>query len=202
MKKKVHKSRIRPELFIMIAIVLCLTFIFGYSSRIQNNYIGITKNGTVALLSSSEDIAYFDQNGLPLIPYERNSCQSIEIFNDQYESIFKLIFESTERTHDYIVSIKQFSDMIKTEKEGMINVAINDKPLEAKFIWVECNEESFLVVYIINTKNAFELIGFTIIGHVTIVLCFIMLIIIVYWQLKGVSNRYEKSIRDLYSDIT
>ena len=66
--------------------------------------------------------------------------------------------------------------------------------------WVECSNNRYLVQYIINDNKVKEFFIFKLLFHGVIILCYLMLLRTIYFQIKGTSNRYERSIQKLYSN--
>ena len=68
-----HKVRLRPEIFILIAIILLLTLICGHYDAINNSAISINANGQISLLSGKDNINQSKNNKIGIKTYEDDS---------------------------------------------------------------------------------------------------------------------------------
>lgn len=187
---KKHKVHLRPEMFIISVIILCLTFILGNSNA--NRYSGFTinENGIISLINGQDEIRLCKDQQKPVFEYTLLTCQYIEIWDSNLELVDQLRFGNNTIN----------SDLSGVEDRSYIesNTIINGMNITIYSIWVEYGSRRYLIRYAINNSKAFEMMVSTIIAYIVLVMCYILLLITVYYQIKGVSNKYKKSVRDLY----
>ncbi len=198
-KPKRSKFHIRIEIPMLIAVIVCLSWMMNYDATYRsNNFISITPSGTLMMVHRHEDIDRIKNSGRPIIDYKRNTCQSIELYDENYNSLDKVIFTYTEDIHDELIHRESFQQMIMTSDCGDVIISEDVIDVTGHFNWIEYNGKRYLVVYVTNNVAARNLAIFNFIGACALALSFALLCISMYWQLRGISRRYKQSLQDLY----
>lgn len=190
---KKHKVHLRPEMFIISVIILCLTFILGNSNAHRYSGFTINEDGIISLMNGRDEIQLCKDQQKPVFEYEILTCQCIEVRDSNLELVDQLRFGNNTINND----LTGIEDKSYIES----NTIINGMNITIYSIWVEYGNRRYLIRYAINNSKAFEMMISTIIGHIVLIMCYILLLITVYYQIKGVSNKYKKSVRDLYANI-
>ena len=195
-----HKVRLRPEIFILIAIILLLTLICGHHDTINNSAISINANGQISLLSGKDNINQSKNNKIPTFEFQYGTCYFIEIQNENGLITDQISFSNEINAYKYLLADGNVIESINDKDQSQINTTIDGINLIIYSTWVECSNNRYLVQYIINDNKVKEFFIFKLLFHGVIILCYLMLLRTIYFQIKGTSNRYERSIQKLYSN--
>lgn len=195
-----HKVRLRPEIFILIAIILLLTLICGHYDAINNSAISINANGQISLLSGKDNINQSKNNKIPTFEFQYGTCYFIEIQNENGLITDQISFSDEINAYEYLLADGNVIESINDKDQSQINTTIDGINLIIYSTWVECSNNRYLVQYIINDNKVKEFFIFKLLFHGVIILCYLMLLRTIYFQIKGTSNRYERSIQKLYSN--
>lgn len=195
-----HKVRLRPEIFILIAIILLLTLICGHHDTINNSAISINANGQISLLSGKDNINQSKNNKIPTFEFQYGTCYFIEIQNENGLITDQISFSDEINAYEYLLADSNVIESINNKDQSQINTTIDGINLIIYSTWVECSNNRYLVQYIINDNKVKEFFIFKLLFHGVIILCYLMLLRTIYFQIKGTSNRYERSIQKLYSN--
>ena len=195
-----HKVRLRPEIFILIAIILLLTLICGHHDTINNSAISINTNGQISLLSGKDNINQSKNNKIPTFEFQYGTCYFIEIQNENGLITDQISFSNEINAYEYLLADTNVIESINDKDQSQVNTTIDGINLIIYSTWVECSNNRYLVQYIINDNKVKEFFIFKLLFHGVIILCYLMLLRTIYFQIKGTSNRYERSIQKLYSN--
>ena len=198
-KNKSRRIHLRPEIFIMIVVIILLSIIVRYHDSHNDSLIGINESGEILLIHDKQDIEYAKSKGYPTFEYACHTGQSIEVTCNGITTD-RILFESSLNHHITLISHPSVISAINNETQGVVDIVMSGVQYTINFAWVEYNDHKYLVQYIINQNKVFDMIQFTIFGHLSIILCYTVLLFMIYFQTRGVSNQYEKSFRDLYKD--
>ena len=180
-------------MFIMIAIILCLTFILGNANTHRYSAFSINEYGVISLMNGKDEIQLCKDQRMPVFEYEILTCQYIEVRDSNLKVVDQLRLDNN--TFNDGLAAVEGNSYIES------NVTINGIDITIYSTWVEYGSRRYLIRYAINNSKVAEIMASTIIGYIVLSMCYILLLITVYYQIKGVSNKYKKSVRDLYADI-
>ena len=184
-----HKNHLRCEIFIMIAIIIGLMVLVIHHNIYTTSYLQIDENGQIRMMNHE----YVNN-----VTYNSHTTELIIVSDSNYKITDYIWFEPDVYDYNRIISHPSLKQMIVNQPEGNLDIIIGGHTINVCFTWVECNDTKYLIQTIVDHNKMIELIFISIVSYGILIMCYIVLLIMIYYQIKGVSNKYEESANSLY----
>ena len=203
MTKHKHKPRtigyFRHNFFIMILIILCVSYNITYeNSTYKYNAISITKNGSISILHDYDAIIEFENKGRTVVYYNHNSCNFVAVFTENRKLHSNVMFTNIEHLWNDLYGMTNWWEEFNSNDKGIIDLKPYGQNMSINYQWVTFEDGTkYLLIYNTNNIQHRLFTTFRISWYLIIILSFIMLMDIVYWQSHGVTNAYKKINEDI-----
>ena len=188
MRYKKSKFPIRIELIIIIIMVICIMY-FSTIDRISRTMDGFTinENGVIHLLQNQKEIDEYKKMKYPIVTYQRYACRTIQIFDSNFNPIINV---SLRKDSGNILEVyPEIIELSKNNIKGSKNFKYNGINATIHFEWVTINDKTkYLTLYSISLDDITSNIISDTVWYLIVVLSFVLLVNIIYWQIKSLSN--------------
>lgn len=195
-------KRIRPEVFILILLVICVTYVLQFDSNNgrKGAALVIDENQQVSIVHVKNELSEHRANGRDVLQYKPDACQLAQIYDEEYNLVFSVSFTNDASIFEYIS--KNTSDSgssYLSDSTGSVKVNINGTNHKVDFGWDEVAGTKYLIVYVSSMAEESSLNLFIGACHLTLILALTLFINTLYWNSKDVTRRYDQIRREMNS---
>lgn len=196
LKSKLRRIKfLRYEIIIMILIIICISYNLIYEGFSYKGFsysaISITRDGIISVLNDDEAINEFKQKNRPIIYFNKDACEFISVY-DNYVPQTTVLFNNVESLHDNIWELCDWVEITSNNEKGEVDISKYGLDMKIKYEWVSFADGTrYLIVYNTNITKVKMFNIFNMTCYLAIVLSFLMLINIVYWQYRSIVNMYS-----------
>lgn len=179
---------LRPEFFIMLTIIVMMCWQLTLADRLSNHgVLVINDHGGVSMITDKSSI----NDEKTLGNFDLDTCRLIAVYDSEMHPIMKVNFVNDD---DAVYGDTYPDDVMSgLNREGNFNSKAPDgTPIRIAYKWYtdEKGHELF-TVYTSNLIKEEMKTQRVVISYVVIILCFVMLALITYWQMHGITNNYR-----------
>ena len=194
---------IRPEIFIIVLLILCVSYIIHFEQ--DNGRTGaavvVNSDGQVAILHRKEEMEEYKSSGRYLMEYRPDACQLVEVLNEDMETVFSLSFTNDDSIQKYVNGNPGLFKIYESKKMGKSDIVINDKDYSIDFTWDDVDGTKYLIVYASSQIRERTAMFFNFVCYITLILSFTMFTNTLYWQHRSILKRYKQVNREVKSRI-
>lgn len=198
MKTKLKKRRnglLRCEMILMLAIIIGLSYMIVYNGMV-NRYtaMSVTPNGNLAVLHNQSDMELFQSYGWPVIKFHHDSTQFITLYDEEGNEVYQLICGDVISLKDKIDNRYNWWNLFKDDGDdkGTIPFQNDELNMIINYKWVSFEDgPRYLIVYNTHVTIDKMLTTYNTISYITITLCFVMLVYIIYIRYYELANKYK-----------
>lgn len=194
-KRKAIFRSLRPEFFIMIAIILCVCVQLTLDNFLSSEgALVLNRNGYFAVITDKDLAKEIIDKGDAIGTFNPRTCRMINIRDENGRTTWEMLFtESALQDHEE-GNYTYIPDEMLTQDQGTFDLKTADgEGARISFKWYTAQDgERYLIAFsssILKEKKHSQRIA---LSYVIITLCFVMLCNVLYWQIHGITNRYKK----------
>lgn len=190
-------KRIRPELFVLILLIFCISFIIRYdqNSGRSGAAVSIDESGQVMILHMQEDLVKHKEDGRQVISYRPDACQLIEIYDSELNIIFSLSFTKDQSISQYISEHGSLLNISGVDGSRVIRVNDNDYTVDLS--WDSVGDKEYLIVYVSAKYQEKVITFFKMICYLTLILSLTLFTNTFYWNSRNVARRYKQVNKEI-----
>lgn len=188
--KPKRKLPIRLEIIVMLVIFVCVShqIYFMNEKNMKGNLLML--NDIDFIVSGDEKTeAQFDQ--IARMRYDPDAMCFIEVKDAELNTIFKTSFISENFDYSVICQDQELQKAYMSKEKGILKISVDNDVCEVKFKWVDLPDKH-LIIYATSDLIKCRLLVSRIMCYIAVALTVLMIFLNLYWQLRGVSNRYNE----------
>lgn len=199
-RKKAILGSMRPEFFIMVAIILFVCWQLAYEDALSSEgALTMDQNGSFIVVTDDKRAEELIDSGKAIANFNPNTCRTINVCDENLVPVWEMFFVetsdpySTSDQSQFPGGIEKFQD-----DQGTFTYTASDgDEVRVTFKWSTApSGKRYLMSFstsLIKERNHKQQIA---ISYIIITLCFVMLTNVLYWQLHGTANRYKRLIKE------
>lgn len=188
---KVVVQRIRPEIFILILLIICLIITTGELQREMSNAVSLNSKGDVIIHQTSQEINESKESGQEVLEYNPNTCKLIAVYNTSYRQIFTLSFTNDITLGDAIKDHIMI-DPYLYGKRGSKDITIDDDVYTISFLWDSVREERYLIICASTKKLSVNTSLSIMIRYLSLILALTLFTTMAYWNSKDIARQFDR----------
>ena len=183
-------QRIRPELFILILLIICLIISVSELRKEMSSGIALDYLGNVTILQTGRDISEYKKSGGDVLEYNPLTCKMIAVYDDNYNRVFALSFTNDQFNGDSVAEHIQIDPYVYG-KRGSKEISIDGETCELSFLWNSARVERRLIVCVSSKQLSSSDKFYIAIKYLTLILALTLFTTMVYWNSKDIARQYD-----------
>ena len=183
-------KRIRPEVFILILLVICILIsTTRFNGQPRQAAVIIDSNGKVSIISTSAEMAECRRSGMTVFVYNPEACRMIEVYDSNFNQVFSVAFNHDIKFREHMTSNSAIRATFAMQESGSRKVVYDEQSYDIDFSWVSVGERRYLISYVSSTKVKSHSTFFMIVNYMTLILVLTLFTNTVYWNSKDLGRK-------------
>lgn len=183
-------QRIRPELFILILLIICLIIAVSELQRDMTSGVCLDYRGNVTILRTVQEINECKNLGGEVLEYNPLSCKLIAVYDDNYNRVYTLSYTNDQVVVDNVTEHIQIDPYVYG-KRGSREIIISDEKYNISFLWNSARVERRLIVCVSSKQLSTSDKFYIAIKYLGLILALTLFTTMVYWNSKDISRQFD-----------